>query len=157
VTSTEAGPGSALTLRPAQPGDAAVVAEVYLASRRAAAPAMPPPVHDDASIRAWVRGRLAEDEVWVAEVDGQVVGYARMSDEWLDDLYVDPRWSGRGIGSALLDLTKALRPGGFGLWVFASNVSARRFYRRHGLVEVEETDGSGNEEGAPDVRMSWRA
>ena len=27
--------------------------------------------------------------------------------------------------------------------------------RRHGLLELETTDGSGNEEQAPDVRMAW--
>ena len=32
---------------------------------------------------------------------------------------------------------------------------ARRSTRRHGLVELERTDGSGNEERAPDVRMAW--
>jgi chorismate mutase len=39
--------------------------------------------------------------------------------------------------------------------VFETNLAARRFYRRHGLVELEHTDGSGNEEGAPDLRMAW--
>jgi ribosomal protein S18 acetylase RimI-like enzyme len=79
-----------------------------------------------------------------------------LDDTWLDDLYVAPRRAGRGIGSALLDLAKALRPGGFGLWVFEMNGPARRFYERHGLVPVERTDGSGNEERAPDVRYAWR-
>jgi len=63
--------------------------------------------------------------------------------------------AGQGIGAALLDLAKALRPGGFSVWVFVSNVGARRFYRRQGLVEVEFTEGSGSEEGVPDVRMTW--
>jgi chorismate mutase len=41
------------------------------------------------------------------------------------------------------------------LWVFESNRPARTFYARRGLVELERTDGSGNEEKAPDVRMAW--
>ena len=40
--------------------------------------------------------------------------------------------------------------------MFESNVGARRLYARRGLVEVERTDGAGNEEKAPDVRMAWR-
>ncbi len=32
---------------------------------------------------------------------------------------------------------------------------ARAFYARHGLVELERTDGAGNEERAPDIRMAW--
>jgi hypothetical protein len=63
---------------------------------------------------------------------------------------------GKGIGSALLDLAKALRPRGFDLWVFEVNTPARRFYERHGLVELDRTDGSGNDERAPDCRYGWR-
>ncbi len=55
----------------------------------------------------------------------------------------------------LLDVVKAQRPDGFSLWVFQSNTGARRFYERHGLVELEHTDGSGNEEKSPDLRMAW--
>ena len=66
-----------------------------------------------------------------------------------------PEHAGQGVGSALLDLVKAQRPDGFCLWVFEMNAPARGFYARHGLVELERTDGSGNEEQAPDVRMAW--
>jgi GNAT superfamily N-acetyltransferase/chorismate mutase len=142
-----------LVLRPAEPEDAESVAAVHLAARAAAA--MPPGVHSDDEVRAWLAGRLREDEVWLAEVEGSVVGYARMTDTWLDDLYVVPDHAGAGVGSALLDLVKARRPRGFCLWVFEMNGPARRFYEHHGLVELEHTDGSGNEERSPDLRMAW--
>lgn len=142
-----------LLLRPATPEDAAAVAGVHLAAR-AAAP-MPPGIHADEEARPWLASRIESDEVWVAEVDGAVVAYARLTDVWLDDLYVLPDHAGHGIGSALLDLAKARRPAGFGLWVFETNTPAREFYARRGLVEIEHTDGSGNEEQAPDVRMVW--
>lgn len=142
-----------LLLRPATDADAAAVAAVHLASRNSAP--MPPSVHADDEAYPWLAGRLREDEVWVAEVAGQVVGYARLTGAWLDDLYVLPTHAGRGVGSALLDLAKARRPDGFCLWVFETNRPARDFYARHGLVELEHTDGSGNEEKAPDLRMAW--
>ncbi len=142
-----------VVLRPARTEDAAAVADVHLASRAAAA--MPPPVHTAAEVRDWLAHRVVEDEVWVAEVDDEVVGYARLTPTWLDDLYVRPDAQRDGVGSALLDLVKAVRPEGFGLWVFETNTSARAFYARHGLVEREHTDGSANEERAPDLRMEW--
>ena len=74
-----------------------------------------------------------EDE---AEVEGRVVGYCHVVGAWLDALYVTPEAAGRGIGTALLDLVRSLRPDGFALWVFLTNEPARRFYRRHGLVEL---------------------
>ena len=158
MTSTDA----PLLIRPADPADADVLARLHLAARTASVPAMPPPVHDHAETVEWMSARLAgSHELWVAEEAGVPVGYLALSrtgpQEWLDDLYVAPGRTGQGIGSALLELAKALRPQGFSLWVFVSNEAARRFYRRHGFVEVERTDGSGNEERAPDVRLSWRS
>lgn len=147
-------PEADLVIRPAGAEDIAEVAELYIATRRDALGQMPAPVHTDAEIREWVARTGAEKEVWVAEED-RIVGFAVLDGDWLDSLYVGPDRQGAGIGTALLDVVKAQRPGGFGLWVFASNTSGRGFYRRHGLIELEHTDGSANEERSPDVRMIW--
>ena len=146
-----------LLLRAAGPDDAAAVAGLYTAARAAAVPQMPPAVHTGEEDRAWLAGQLAGDdvEVWVAERDGAIVAYAMVTRTWLNHLFVHPDQLGTGIGTVLLDLVKSLRPAGFALWVFESNEGARRFYRRHRLVELERTDGSGNEEKAPDIRMAW--
>ncbi len=142
-----------LTLRPVTADDVAAVVGVHLASREAAE--MPPGVHPEHEVRAWLTERQALDEMWLAEADGDVAAYVRMTPTWLDDLYVAPEHAGRGLGSALLDLVKARRPDGFCLWVFEMNTPARGFYAGHGLVELERTDGSGNEERSPDLRMAW--
>jgi len=143
-----------MQIRRALPTDAEAVADIHQAAR-AAAP-MPPEVHSPDEVRAWLARRLEADETWVAVDDGgAVVGYARLGDAWLDDLYVAPSAARRGVGSALLDVVKARRPAGFSLMVFEINAPARAFYARHGLVEREHTDGSGNEEREPDLRMSW--
>ncbi len=145
-----------LLLRPATPEDADELAALAVAARRAAVPAMPAPVHDVAETCAWIARQLAgEREAWVAEDDGLLVGYVLLEPGFVHSLYVRPDRLGQGIGSVLLDLVKGLRPDGFALWVFASNEPARRFYARHGLRELEHTDGSGNEERAPDLRMAW--
>ncbi|WP_139981051.1 GNAT family N-acetyltransferase [Nocardioides litoris] len=140
-------------VRPAAPDDAPAVAAVHLAARRTAS--MPPSPHPDDEALTFLRGRMALDETWVAEVAGEVVAYLRMTDTWLDDLYVHPDHAGHGVGSTLLDVAKARRPDGFSLWVFEVNTPARAFYARHGLVEREHTDGRDNDEQAPDLRMSW--
>lgn len=151
-------PPTELTLRPAATTDLPAVAGLHLAAREAAYPAMPRGVHPPHEARAWVCGwDLAAYAVWVAESGsaGGLLGYARFDDVWLDDLYVDPAAQGSGVGSALLDLVKAQRPDGFCLWVFESNTPARAFYAARGLVELEHTDGSANEEKAPDLRLAW--
>ena len=142
------------TIRQAGPSDLPAIAEVYLAARSMAA--MPPGIHPPDDVRAWVgTWDLTERDVWVAEHAGVLVGCANLTSTWLDGLYVLPGAQGGGIGSALVDLAKSLRPDGFGLWVFEVNEPARAFYRRHGFVELERTDGTANEEHAPDLKMVW--
>ncbi|MFL6154481.1 MAG: GNAT family N-acetyltransferase [Marmoricola sp.] len=145
---------SDVLIRPGTEADLPEIAELFIATRRSAVPQMPPVVSDDDAIRAWFADHRGTKEYWVAD-DGDIVGFAMLDGAWLNSLYIGPQRQGSGIGSMLLDLVKAQRPDGFGLWVFASNTSARGFYHRHGLVELEHTDGSANRERSPDVRMVW--
>jgi GNAT superfamily N-acetyltransferase/chorismate mutase len=145
-----------LTLRPATPTELPGIAELYLAARLAAVPMMPPGIHPPDDVRRWVESwDLVRREVWIAETSESLLGFADVQNDWLESLYVEPQHTGQGVGAALLDLVKTLRPNGFCLWVFESNTGARRFYRDHGLVELEHTDGSANEERSPDLRMAW--
>ncbi len=147
-----------VVVREATPDDAEPIADLYTLARIHAVPMMPAALHTNAEDRAYVARRILEPEVtmWVAESEGAVIGFATCTPTFLDSLYVRPGHTGQGIGSLLLDVVEATHPDGYELWVFESNVGARRFYERRGLVEVERTDGSGNEEKAPDIRMAWR-
>ncbi len=150
-------PTEQVRLRRAVRADLTHVADLHVRVRRASTGAgdMPPlavtpqAVHDHVS--AW---DLDTHELWLAESD-RLVGYAMVHDQWLHSLYVDPDLQGQGVGSMLLDLAKVLRPTGFCLYVFETNTPARRFYGRQGLVELERTDGSANQEHSPDIRMAW--
>ena len=148
--------GTELVLRPGLHEDLPVVADLFVAARVGAVPAMPPIVGPVERAREWVLGwDLARQELWVAENADGPVGFANVEDDWLNGLYVAPDAARAGVGSALLDVVKAIRPGGFCLWVFESNTPARAFYRKHGLLDLERTDGSANMERAPDVKMAW--
>jgi 8-oxo-dGTP pyrophosphatase MutT (NUDIX family)/GNAT superfamily N-acetyltransferase len=150
-----------LTVRRATERDAWAIAEVFLRSRAFALPSVRV-VHTDVEVRAWWRDvAIARYDTWVA-VDGrgEVAGLLGLDADggpagWVEHLYVDPSWIGQGVGEQLLDRAKRERPGGLQLWTFQVNGQARRFYLRHGFVEVELTDGAGNEEGEPDVRLEW--
>jgi GNAT superfamily N-acetyltransferase len=148
-------PPPGVRLRRAEPADAPGVADLLITSRAAAD--IPPAVHDDADVHRWVATHLLQEcDVWLAVVDGAApIGVLALAPGWVEQLFVTPAWFGRGIGSLLLDRAKQLQPDGLQLWVFESNVGAQRFYERHGFVAVEHTDGSGNEEQAPDVRYRW--
>jgi GNAT superfamily N-acetyltransferase/chorismate mutase len=146
-----------VSVRPAGPGDVDALTSLFVASREAAYPEMPRPVHPPDEVRGWMRHHLDEpgSELWLAERDARPAGFLLLEDAWVHSLYVAPSLLGQGIGSLLLELAKSRRPRRLGLWVFESNVRALRFYRRHGFVEVRRTDGSDNEERAPDVEMTW--
>jgi GNAT superfamily N-acetyltransferase len=147
-----------IAVRRAGTEDADAVADLYTLARLHAVPRMPPALHTNDEDRVHYLHRLQDPEVvaWLAEAEGRLLGFALCTPTFLDALYVRPDLTGKGIGSLLLDVVEATHPDGYELWVFESNDGARRLYERRGLVEVERTDGSGNEEKSPDIRMAWR-
>jgi GNAT superfamily N-acetyltransferase len=100
-------------------------------------------------------GFLDRDEIWVAEEDGLVVGFIGVKGDELTHINVEPAAQNRGVGGALLDHAKHLRPDRLELWVFQKNAGARRFYERHGFRLVKLTDGFGNMEKEPDALYEW--
>lgn len=143
-------------LRAARPDDSDAIAEVYLASFRATYDFSL--AHSDDEVRRWITDVLLPTrEVWVAAAPlSGVVAVMALTTDMVDQLYVAPGWTGRGIGGRLIALAKARRPGGLDLYTFQVNSGARRFYERHGFDMSEHSDGSGNEEHQPDVRYAWR-
>jgi 8-oxo-dGTP pyrophosphatase MutT (NUDIX family)/GNAT superfamily N-acetyltransferase len=157
-----ADPGLEGVLRAIQPGepvirqatvaDALRCARVYMRSKSYALPEVPEP-HTEAEVAEWMADQaIVTMDVWLAEVDGVIVGQMMLAPGWLQHLYLDPSWMGRGLGERLMGLARQRQPGEMQLWAFQSNVGARRFYERHGFHAVEFTDGSGNAERWPDVR-----
>lgn len=155
---TLSSPAPKPTLRRAVADDAVAAADVLLRSRAAALPTVAWPRSDD-DVRDYFRDVVVPHrETWVSEAssgDG-IVGVMVLAGEEVSQLYLLPDWRGHGIGDLFVALAKERSPGGLSLWTFQVNEPAHRFYERHGFVAVEHTDGSGNEEGEPDVRYVWQ-
>lgn len=144
-----------MRVRRARAEEAGEIAGVWLRSRAASVPGIPPPVHTEDEVRAWFEEVvLPKREVWVADDDGAAVALLVLENEWIDQLYVEPGHTGRGIGGRLMAVAKRQRPSALRLWTFEANVRARHFYERHGFVASGSTAGD-NEERAPDVRYEW--
>jgi 8-oxo-dGTP pyrophosphatase MutT (NUDIX family) len=97
-------PGLA-TIRPAVAADAPSCARVYRRSKEFAIPEVPEP-HTEADVATWMAEvAIPTMDVWVADVDGVVVGQIlRARDGRHDsasDLIIDPSWTGRGLDDAL--------------------------------------------------------
>jgi GNAT superfamily N-acetyltransferase len=118
-----------------------------------------PRVPDEAAVPIAARIREHE-EVWVAEEDGRLLGFlgiehsTNLGAPVLEKLYVEPAEQNRGVGAALLDKAKELRPDELYLWVFQKN-PARRLYERNEFVLVRLTDGADNMEREPDALYRW--
>lgn len=148
-----------VVIRPGTPGDAGGIADVYIASRKALV-AHAPLAHPDDAVRRWIANRVVpESGITVAVQQGEIIGMMaavrRQGMGWLDHLYIHPARVGRGVGTRLLQQAKDELGPPVRLYTFQASERARRFYEHHGFAAVIYGDGSGNEEGCPDVLYEW--
>jgi GNAT superfamily N-acetyltransferase len=145
-------------VRPARDEEIDALAALYFRCRNEMSYLPPMPEADIPLVATRIR---ESDDVWVAERDQGIVGFMaiehsrNLDADVLERLYVEPGEQHRGVGTALLDQAKQLRPDGLHLWVFQKNEGARRFYERNGFHLVELTDGAANMEREPDALYRW--
>jgi len=105
--------------------------------------------------RAAFRERIAQLQIWVAEIDGGIAGFVALSGERdLAYLYIAPDAQRRGVGTALMNHAKQLRPDELELYTHQRNEPARAFYEQHGFVAIAY-GVSPAPENEPDVRYRW--
>lgn len=144
-----------IEVRPAQPGDAGSIADLYLAAISSQLPYLHL-AHTDEEVRGYFRDVvLPGSRVLVAVRVGEVLGFGAHAAGHLDHLYVRPDSLRQGVGAALLRQIKTASPEGLQLYAFQRNWPARAFYRRHGFVATAFTSGADNEEHEPDLSMRW--
>jgi putative acetyltransferase len=141
-------------LRQAACADMKAVAQLHRHVRRICLPYLPELHTPQEDLAFFEKQVFPASTIWLAEDEGRLIGFAALKQNWLDHLYVDPVWHGRGVGQALLTAAQE-NVEELNLWTFQKNVRARLFYERHGFTLVELTDGSGNEERVPDARYRW--
>ena len=127
------------TVRRAAPKDAQALDALHKASVRA----LCAKAYSARQIEAWLTGRgpadycramLAGEAMFVAERDGQVVGFASIKSDVLMGLYVDPE-RGRGVGAVLLGLAEQhVREEGAAVLSLQATLNAVTFYQSHGFV-----------------------
>ncbi len=146
-----AGEGVRIAIRSARSADSERCAEIFLHGRRQAFSWQPADRFGLDDYYDCVR----EDSVLVAESDGTVVGFVSLDPKAgvIHNLFIDPGWHKRGIGSALLREALALLRGGshpVELACAARNAAARAFYERNGWTPV------GPPSDQPDALVLYR-
>ncbi len=122
-------------VRAAMPDDHDACARIFLESRRRAFFWLDPLSLSLADYLASVQ----DEDVWVAERQGEVVGFASVfaADSFVHNLFIDPALRRQGIGRLLLSAVSARYPRPLRLKCVAENLAARRFYRAMGWSEEE--------------------
>jgi len=106
-----------------------------------------------AEVRSYVADVLLKTSmVWVAVQGGEIVEYAALQNDVLEQLFVAADFQQQGIGGRLLDTARRSAGNHMSLYVFTENRAARRFYERHGFVSTNDFDA----EGELDMRYEWR-
>lgn len=129
--------GEMMRIRKSRASDFEQLPEIFNLARSSAGCFSGEPV-DPAGIRALTEG----EEVYVAEIDNQIVGFASVwvADNFLHHLYVLPRMHGQGIGSGLLEYCGEWY-GPLSLKCEVANQVAQRFYRKRGWTTGERGMG----------------
>lgn len=146
-----------MSIRTAIDDDVAEIARILKQSREVAIPYALIPYSLD-EIEHWVRSVLIKVcRVYVIDdaSSSKLTGVAASSNGWLEQLYLDPEFFGRGYGTRLLEFVKKQNVSGLSLHCFQKNVRARQFYEKHDFDLIEYRDGSANEEGVPDCVYRW--
>ena len=142
----------AIRIAPARPEDAAACARIM--SDWIDETPWIPRVHTRAEDRGFLEHLIGRGWVSVAWRGDAIAGFIARDGSEIHALYVAGPQRGRGVGKALLDAARAARPE-LDLWTFQANTRARAFYRREGFHETRRSDGTGNDEGLPDIRYHW--
>jgi GNAT superfamily N-acetyltransferase len=79
---------------------------------------------------------LLHNDVRLALLAGEPVGFVAASAESVAQLYVGVAFQRRGIGAQLLAWAKGRSCGSLWLYPFARNLGARAFYERNGFVAI---------------------
>ena len=117
-----------------------------------------------AAPRRSMRARLGDIRLLVRLVrKGQIThvpgmlgprGFLARDGERIHALYTHPRARRQGIATRLMNEAKT-RAKRLELWTAQANLPARAFYAQHGFYAAALTNGQGNDDGLPDMRLKW--
>ncbi len=145
-----------ITIRPFENADFKPVTQLWYHAKKQAFPYSDfqqrlTPFDDECYFRDTI---LMKCDVWVAEIDGIIMGFMAMERDYIDQLFIDVNHQRQGVGTALLNKAKEISPTYLRLHTFQQNTKARQFYEKHGFKTLR-FGVSAAPESIPDVEYGW--
>lgn len=133
-----------VTIRPGRAGDFARLREIAVDAKAHWG-------YDRARVEEWALGGDFEPEslrsrlVYVAEAEGGAIGWAALIPRgevgWLEDLWVEPAWIGRGVGRLLFEhVAERARELGARRLEWEAEPNAHGFYEHMGGTYVRDSE-----------------
>lgn len=85
----------------------------------------------------FVKSAIPESEVYVYEVNREILGFAGIQDNYIEGIFVKEGFKSQGIGKKLLQELKSSREN-LVLKVYQKNIKAVRFYERERFIILQE-------------------
>lgn len=148
-------------LRPALRADAQAICDLHIATVKA----LCAPFYESRVIEGWLRGRIPDGYlrgiergmIFVADGNGEVIGWGEAHPGEVDAIFVDPRYARRGIGSLLLKRALETATKGGGTIKVESTLNAVPFYQRFGFHMVGHGTQRRNDVDVPVATMEKHA
>ncbi|MEP2922221.1 GNAT family N-acetyltransferase [Sulfitobacter sp.] len=144
---------TAVIIRPARVLDASKLADILAAAN--AQFDWLPDLYTSAEELNLIDDMIGSGWVKVAVVDDVVVGWIARKGTEIHALCLRPDMQGKGVAAGLMRDAQRLAKK-LGLWSYQANDHATDFYGKAGFVEIQRTDGAGNDAHLPDIRFEWR-
>ena len=142
-------------IRPYREEDFEIVARFWFEAIQAAEPELVQRMgYEFTGAREYFKTVVAENQMWVYELNNIPVGFLGIQGDYIDRLYVDPNHHRQGIGKALLDHARKLSPQHLWLKTDQANKMSRPFYEKDGFVATK-FGVSPPPESEPDVEYHW--
>lgn len=143
---------TAVIIRPARVLDGGKLADILAAAN--AQFDWLPDLYTSAEELNLIDDMIGSGWVKVALVDDVVVGWIARKGTEIHALCLRPDMQGKGVAAGLMRDAQRLAKK-LGLWSYQANDHATEFYGKAGFVEIQRTDGAGNDAHLPDIRFEW--
>ncbi len=102
--------------------------------------------YTEIQIEAWLKGRSPEGyqpgiergEMFVAETEGEIVGFGHAVPGEVLAMYVDPEFHKKGVGAMLIEHAISIAAVNHKKIKVEATVNAVGFYEKHGFKEIRE-------------------